>query len=145
MGPTILQPQELTAAPTHTSPAPQVPGNPESFQVPGCQAVSSPFDEDAGPQNPNVRPSGPYGYQQGQHAQGMKFNIYDQQLPYNRMQEKTTVWEPSYKNNKDLHKFDATISNYTEWAQTIFDHLSRTDRGWPQLLRWIELQPKPVL
>ena len=98
MGPTILQPQGLTAAshsgqfvfgqtdpvsggpqaaPTHTSPAPQVPGIPESFQVPGCQAVASPFDEDAGPQTPNVRPTGPYGYQQTQHAQGMNLNIYD--------------------------------------------------------------------
>ena len=76
---------------------------------------------------------------------GGNFNIYDQGLPFNRVQSAPALWEPSYKENKDLHEFDATISNYSEWAQTIFDHLSRTSRGWPQLLKWIEQQAKPVL
>ena len=132
MDPTTLRPQGLTAAPTHMSPAPQVPGMPESFNAPGCQAASSPFDEDAGPRIPNVPPSRPYGHQPGQYAQGGNFNIYDQRLPYNSVQRLPALWEPSYKENRDLHTSDATISSYTKWAQSTFDHLSRTNRGWPQ-------------
>ena len=70
---TVIQPQGLLtrndgspsiAQANHESPAPQVPGFPESFTAPGgpgCAAASSPFDEDAVPRTPNVRPSGPYG------------------------------------------------------------------------------------
>ena len=81
----------------HVSPAPKVAGIPESFTAPGgpgCAAASSPFDEDAVPQTPNVRPSGPYGYQTGQsYAQGGnqpgangRLRTDDQGLPFNRMQ-----------------------------------------------------------
>ena len=65
MIPTVIQPQGLLAPPNHVSPAPQVPGISESSNAPGCQAAASPFDENAGPQTPNVRPSGPYGHQPG--------------------------------------------------------------------------------
>ena len=154
--PTVIQPQGLMRhdgsspiAPPTMSPAPQVPGIPASFNAPGgpgCPAGSSPFDEDAGPQTPNVRPSGPYGHQPGQaYAQGGNFNIYGHGLPLNRVHNSPALWKPSYKKNKDLHKLDATISGYTKWAQSIFDHLSRTNRGWPQLLKLIEQQEKPVL
>ncbi len=47
-------------------------------------------------------------------------------------------WKPSYKENKELLKFDATIRNYGEWAQNIKDHLMRSNRGWGQLLKWAE-------
>ena len=47
----------------------------------------------------------------------------------------------SYKDNKDLSKFDATITKYSEWATNIKDHLSRTNRGWSILLNSVEKQP----
>ena len=105
------------------------------------------------PQAPDVRPSETYGYQPGQAftlggnqpgADG-RFNIYDQGLPYSRVLGLRALSEPSYKETKDLRRFDATISSYTEWAQSIFDHLSRTNRGWPQLLRFFEQPDKPFL
>ena len=46
--------------------------------------------------------------------------------------------------HKDLMKFDATINSYVDWSQFILDHLSRTNRGWTALLRYIEIQPNPV-
>ena len=66
-------------------------------------------------------------------------------MPCNRVQGLPALWEPSYKENKDLHKSDATISSYTEWAQSIFDHLKRRNRGWPHVLRLIEQKQKCVL
>lgn len=47
-------------------------------------------------------------------------------------------WEPFYKDNKLLVQFDATIANYSDWAQNLVDHLARTNRGWVQLLSYIE-------
>ena len=41
-------------------------------------------------------------------------------------------------------KFDATINSYVDWSQAILDHLSRTNRGWTSLLRFIEIQQNPV-
>ena len=83
MIPKVIQPQGLLtrndasppiAQPNHVSPAPKVPGIPESCTAPGgpgCATASSPFDENAVPRTPNVRPSGPYGHQPGQaYAQG---------------------------------------------------------------------------
>ena len=74
-----------------------------------------------------------------------RFDIYDRGLPYNRVGNMPVSWEPSDKENKDLCRFDATISSYTEWVQSIFDHLSRTNRGCPQLLRHIEQKDKPIV
>ena len=45
MVPTVIQPQGLMAPPNHMSPAAQVPGIPKSFNAPGCQAASSPFEK----------------------------------------------------------------------------------------------------
>ena len=53
-------------------------------------------------------------------------------------------WEPSYKDNKLLVQFDATIANYSDWAQNLVDHLARTNRGWVQLLSYIEKLETPV-
>ena len=47
-----------------------------------------------------------------------RFNIYDQGLPCSRVQGLPELWEPSYKENKDLPRIDAAISSYNEWAQS---------------------------
>ena len=84
--------------------------------------MSSPFDEyKLGYQTPNVRPterpqeidlSPPPARFPG------RFNSYDQNLPYDRVLGRPASWEITYKDNKDLSKFDATITNYEEWGIT---------------------------
>ena len=129
---------QLQAIPAH-------PRGSDGQTLPQPGVVSSPFDEhQVGYQTPNVRPT--------ERAQGIdisptpaqvpgRFNSYDQNLPYDSVLGKPASWEISYKENKDLSKFDATITNYEEWATNIKDHLSRTNRGWPTLLNFVEKQP----
>ena len=47
----------------------------------------------------------------------------------------------SYKDNKGLSNFDATITNYEEWATDIKEHLSKASKGWSILLNFVEKQP----
>ena len=54
------------------------------------------------------------------------------------------AWEPSYKENRDLTKFDATISTYSDWAQNILDHLARTNRDWVPLLKFVKKSEVPI-
>ena len=124
----------------------QSPGMPASFAMPAPQpAAQSPWDED-NLGTPNQRPSGPYGDGDVPHAQPQdgRFNSYDRSLQYAPVHPHPSSWEPSYKENKDLVKFDATINSYVDWSQAVLDHLSRTNRGWTSLLRFIEIQPNPV-
>ena len=56
----------------------------------------------------------------------------------------TANWKPPHKENQLLTQLDATIANYSDWAQTIADHLARTNRGWFQLLCYTEKLERPV-
>lgn len=124
----------------------QSPCMPASFAGPAPQpAAQSPWDEDQFG-TPNLRPTGLHGRGDAPPAQypDGRFNAYDRSLQYAPVHQHPSSWEPSYKENKDLMKFDATINSYVEWSQAVLDHLSRTNRGWTSLLKFIEIQPNPV-
>ena len=36
------------------------------------------------------------------------------------------------------------MMNYDEWAQSIKDHVCRTNRSWEQLLEWVAPLPNPI-
>ena len=64
-----------------------------------------------------------------------------QAVTYDRVLGRSASWGISCKDNKDLTKLDAPITNYEEWATSIRDQLSRTNRGWSILLSFVEKQP----
>ena len=113
-------------------------GIPASFGEPTPQpAIQSPSDEDAFG-TPNQMPTSLFGAGgsgdfRATHAHHQshdgRCNVYDRFLQYASVQQHPSSWEPSYKDNKDLMKFDATINSYVDWSQSILDHLSRTNRG----------------
>ena len=116
-----------------------IPAN--QYSPPGCYAQ-------AGYNN-----QGPHA-QQGYFNPGMNappnqycppgiYNIHSANLPHATVNG-IASWQICYKDNKDLFKFNPTSSNYKEWAEAIFYHLARTNRGWINLLQWIQKMEKPV-
>ena len=152
--PTAYQQQQQAppVPPTWNQGAAQNPSH--GMSAPGAP-VHSPFDEHRNqyPTTPARPTTGLHGNDpwskfspsHPKHNVDGRFDLHGVGLPHSSVNQSPESWEPSYKENKELHKFDSTMTNYDEWAQSIKDHLCRTNRSWEQLLEWVGPLPQPLL